>query len=304
MTGLVQELQRDALSKDVKIEDLLRKAKAVAVKLGQTEIQAWLNAELEGYRNVSKEQIPAYRHVYAQLKGFNPYQGWLPIVLKDDELDELINSRHLTESIASLSHLIDRDSNGPFALNLAPSNAAIIQKAIDEEVEIKNFVERGAIVSILDAIRTKVLEWALELEKSGIKGENMSFSASEKNAAATITIANIENFAAGAIGHIGAGTTIHVDQTIGVKSEIIGQIASLISDLRAKQTDLPLLKTLQPEIDAIQNELSGKRNPTAIKATLSSMKNILEGAAGSALAASSPEIVHFIERLGKLIGLI
>ena len=48
MPSLVEELQRDALNA-AKMSDLLRKAKAIAVKLEFPELEEWVEHELNGY---------------------------------------------------------------------------------------------------------------------------------------------------------------------------------------------------------------------------------------------------------------
>jgi len=49
MPSLVEELQRDALNANAKVSDLLRKAKAIAVKLELPELEEWVEHELNGY---------------------------------------------------------------------------------------------------------------------------------------------------------------------------------------------------------------------------------------------------------------
>lgn len=45
---------------------------------------------------------------------------------------------------------------------------------------------------IIEHVRNRLLEWALELEKKGILGENMSFNEKEKSTAQNITVNNRE----------------------------------------------------------------------------------------------------------------
>jgi hypothetical protein len=61
MTGIVLELQREALGKGVRISDLLRKVLLVARKLKVSEIEAWVLSELNGYSDGA--EIPEYRQV-------------------------------------------------------------------------------------------------------------------------------------------------------------------------------------------------------------------------------------------------
>ena len=73
MAGLVDELQADALDESIHVMALLRKAKAVSVKLNAPSISAWIDNELQGYR--SNEDIPEYRHVRGALFVSIPSMG-------------------------------------------------------------------------------------------------------------------------------------------------------------------------------------------------------------------------------------
>src|SRR3954471_21626278 len=76
--GLVLQLQSDAMDSSVPITDLLRKAKAVAVKLKQNELLQWLEYEITGYTKGA--EIPTYRKQYSRLQFLNPVRGWCPVV--------------------------------------------------------------------------------------------------------------------------------------------------------------------------------------------------------------------------------
>ena len=60
MSSLVFELQHDALEEKVHVSSLLRKAIAVARKLGVSDADHWLNNELNGYPK-DAEQRPRRR---------------------------------------------------------------------------------------------------------------------------------------------------------------------------------------------------------------------------------------------------
>ena len=50
------------------------------------------------------------------------------------------------------------------------------------------------LATVIDAVRTMILNWSLKLEEEGILGEGLSFSEEEKQKAATSTQIRIENF--------------------------------------------------------------------------------------------------------------
>ncbi|MEO0541525.1 MAG: hypothetical protein AAFZ80_11770, partial [Cyanobacteria bacterium P01_A01_bin.105] len=86
MNSLVLELQRDALDSSISVLDILRKAYVVARKLDIEQFQKWIELELNGY---NEHSIPDYRSVKGQLRAWNPYHGWHPIVTYDQSLLEV-----------------------------------------------------------------------------------------------------------------------------------------------------------------------------------------------------------------------
>jgi len=102
MSSLVLELQRDALDASVPILALLRKSLVVAKKLNIQEFQHWVQNELNGYANGS--EIPKYRFVRGELKAFNPYQGWIPMVLPL-EVANIIENRPIPQPVSTVQSL-------------------------------------------------------------------------------------------------------------------------------------------------------------------------------------------------------
>ncbi len=183
MSGLVLELQAEALSRETSVSDLLRKALAVSKKLGVSEIEEWINYELKGYPIDS--EVPEYRTVHGQIKVWNLYHGWQPLHFGDPELGEKLSSRKIMQPIGELDALNTSDGtlHVPFPEHVKNS----LMKAMKIPLEPTLHVPSTEVVGILDAVRNIILEWALELEQNGILGEGMSFSKEEKITASQVT---------------------------------------------------------------------------------------------------------------------
>lgn len=63
MSSLVLDLQQEVLNKDCDILNALRKAHLIASKLQLKEFDIWIQHELNGYENCSRDEIPNYRTV-------------------------------------------------------------------------------------------------------------------------------------------------------------------------------------------------------------------------------------------------
>lgn len=98
MSGLVEQLQMEALNKGNSIVELLRRTKLAAVKLGMRGAVSWVDAELDGY----DAPPPDYRMVKGELQWWNPYHGWFPAAITDAELNDAVCRRPVTEPVTSL----------------------------------------------------------------------------------------------------------------------------------------------------------------------------------------------------------
>ncbi|QEQ90284.1 hypothetical protein F1602_24505 [Pseudomonas putida] len=182
MNSLVLDLQRDALDRGIHITDLLRKALLVSRKLKIKDIEAWINNELNGY---TENLIPDYRVVYGELKAFNPYRGWMPVMV-DKHWDKMIRQQNIFLSVSQIESLADNSEEGNFVIKYPPTQANIIMKLIGEQFEPALYVPTHHLIRIIDTTKTKIMEFALDLEEKGILGDGIVFSRDEQIRAQTI----------------------------------------------------------------------------------------------------------------------
>lgn len=110
----VLELQALACDPDSDILSVLMKAKMIAVKLGLSDLTEWIQLELNGYP--SFDTVPEYRKGQSQLKAYSPqHQSWVPLVVNfnDAELNAMVSTFHITESISSIKKMSNKGEN-PF----------------------------------------------------------------------------------------------------------------------------------------------------------------------------------------------
>jgi len=283
MAGLVLELQRDALDMKVPVADLLRKALVVSRKLDLAEVQSWIEQELGGYGDT---ETPDYRKVFGQPKAFNPYRGWQPIMSEDPKYMDALSERYLAQSVAELEDLSQRDS-GALTMPYGAKASASIRKAIGIDLEVVLFVSRQDLVKVLDAVRNKVLDWSLDLEKRGIIGADMTFSKEEKITASQIhynTVTNIGTMNNSQLQQNSSGSQVIVGTDIATQvTAIVDAVFSNMADLKLS----PVAKDeLVAELETLRAQAASPKPKTSIlKEGLQSVKAILEGAAGNVVAS-------------------
>ena len=141
------------------------------------------------------------------------------------------------------------------------------------------------IGGIVERVRNTVLEWALSLEKRGILGEGMAFTAQEKETAHSVY--HIGNF-------IGSMTDSQIQQDAENSSQSyeksidLQAVRAVLGELQVRKEELRLAIDDQRRLDELLKDI-GKEgdspNPKTgvVREGLSSIRSIVEGAAGSAL---------------------
>lgn len=293
MSGLIEEIQRDALNKNVPVDALLRKVKLAAAKLQLESLETWVEHELNGYDG----DLPGYRKITGQPAGWNPYNGWIPVYSDDERFMNLISEAPVSQSVATLQDLIDNNSGGPLHFPLPPGMVASLNELMSFQTpRIVIQFGRGSIISILDAVRNMVLDWAIEMEKKGVLGDGMSFDHQEKiqakQAMTTFHIGSIGNF----VGNMGSGNTsgdvIASIETVKKVKELIKQIKSSQDDLMKSGVDGEQLLSKIAEIEETINASQPEKG--RLKRLLEDTRNILTAAAGNLTAEGAIALISSI----------
>jgi hypothetical protein len=297
MSSIVIELQREALDRKLPVSDLLRKALVVSRKLGQTEFQVWIERELNGYG--VKDDIPEYREVVGDIRGWNPYRGWIPLIFEDSEEGRRLSKRKSSQSLAELEHLIDGRERGgmlhmPFPLEVQRA----LSKGFGFETQVSLMTPTSSIVGMIDAVRTIVLNWALQLEESGVLGEGMSFSTEEKQAAKA-TPQNITNYFGPVQSALVQQGNAQANQIVSIAHVDVAALTTLTEKLASAIPKLSLDDSKAAEANAelatLRSQIASP-NPkkTIVAESLKSLRSILEGAGGGVAA-------QLLIEVGKLL---
>lgn len=194
MTSCVEELQNHCLDPNYPLAELLNKAYFIALKLDLVELSTWLKNEIYGYRE--QAPIPVYREVQSELYIENSYhQRKIPLSIPDQEFENKVKRVFLIQPISELEPFKKMDpSAGELELPIPGNKRVILQRMFGTSSLIKQVVSLTDVVGICETVRHKILEWAVQLEKEGIRGENLTFNKEEKEKAVNnYQITNCQN---------------------------------------------------------------------------------------------------------------
>lgn len=179
--GIVIQLQREALDDSVDIETLLRKAYLVARKLQLKEFENWISQEQNGYED--KNEVPDYRTICGEIKAWNPYNGWIPVVFDGKAIDTL-NKTMILLPISIISDLYKYGKN-PLGMGVAGELTEFLNKSEPSFLKTNYSFQytKSELHKIVSAVRNRILDWSILLEENGIIGEELKFTNDEIEAA-------------------------------------------------------------------------------------------------------------------------
>jgi hypothetical protein len=309
MTALIIDLQKKLLDKNNSTTDLLRLMRLISSKLEFPDIESWILKELNGYD--TKEEVPKYRQVQGTIKIKTSYHGWQPLFFENHELGESLSTRGCGQPISELESLIQSSKGDGILIMHYPLD--IEQKIMQGISGMRSpmqpalFISSAQIQKIIQTVRNNILDWSLKLEKVGILGENMKFSFEEKKQSSNADISlpskyyghNITVVQRMTSSQIQQGNTDSV-QTFTCSLPDLQKVNELINELREKFELLQLNTHQQTEVEADLATLEAQKNSPKphfhiIKATLQSLRSILEGVASSVASA------YILEKINSLL---
>jgi hypothetical protein len=233
---LVRKLQAEAANPDASVTNLLRTAKIAATKLNATDALVWIDRELNGYMKVKVEDLPPYRQLIGIPKGYHPYYGWQPIHFGNAKTAEAFSLAPIGMALGAIEKTVN-EASGDFSFPYPPEVKVELRQAIQQRIpflpDLQISLERGQLWNIVDQVRNLILNWALELEKAGVLGEDMHFSEQEKGQAEPVTqqffIQNV-----GVFGNVTDQASVTNQQTATAKIDLdLGQVSDLLAQVRA-----------------------------------------------------------------------
>lgn len=296
MTALVPELVNMASDPAVPVSDLLRRALVAAHRLNMPELADWISSELNGYTG----DLPDYRKIRGQLEAMHPYHGPVPLQMtgtKNVDWLTLLPERGAVAELEPYSkgvgtlhrhfpQALEREIMGVMSTPMRPH-------LMFTTVQIRGIVER---------VRSRILEWALDLERRGVLGEGMTFTQQEKQ------IVQQQHYHFGdvsgsqiQIGSNGSTQTQNHDATGVDVAALTGLIEALSSALDRSVVEGEAVDELRAELATLRAQAtSPKPKWEIIKATARSIKTVAEGAAGNILGELAKP--HFLTLLALTAG--
>jgi AbiTii len=257
--SLLAEIQSSLLDDKSAIGPILLKLRFLASRLGVPILEEWVKHEIEGYPD--EAPVPEYREVGITYTG--TFQNMHQVV-HDIPVSNILISKYagrnwvtigIRNSIAVVDDRIARkgEKGGMFAINTGNLSLLLQGKIYGKDVAVVQIVGKfdiSAFVTIQAAVRAKVLDLTLEIEKAvpaaadivvGVKPAPLTPSEAEKVAQVA------QNVFYGPVTQVSNSGTLRpiiINSVVGDTGQLIKALAGAgVSDVEAKE----LAKIVQAE---------------------------------------------------------
>ena len=172
--SLLRDIQTSVIVSEQSIAPILLKLRLLAARLGSGPLEEWIKYESEGYPEGA--EIPDYRRIPVSYRA--TFFGSFGRELRDVPISGYLVEQYAGEkwinhqnrqSIAAIDDLIKNSSeNGTFQID-ASNLILLLQGKVYKDYacnSVVGTVSRTSLVEIQYAVRTRVLELTLELERS------------------------------------------------------------------------------------------------------------------------------------------
>lgn len=287
MASIVLSLQAELLESNCDVMQALRKAHVIATKLHLTEFDKWIVSEMNGYKG-DYTTIPEYRQLKGELKAQNPARGWIPIMIPNNQLEDVLCIMPAYESIAELLELKQHSTTNNFIYRYPAEQALKVMEMTNMPAlwPIALFISIHRIADIVDKVRNTLLEWTLTLESEGILGEGMTFNEQEATTAKGIP-QQIYYYGPVVNGDVTnsvlvSGEENSVDYNTADFASFFREVRdSIASEKMSKENQEVALEL----VDDVESKVQKRKKPGIIKAALSGLRDFVVSVGADITAA-------------------
>lgn len=276
--SLLQEIQNAAVDPNIDISFLLRKCKILASRLKNPEFSNWVDQELNGYENT--DVLPDYRvaRVHSQghffgLGGSRLQNADIPLSCIDKEYREYLEKCYCMQPISAYVDLLKTSKGGGnYQEPWPPDLVAHVGKGIYKYMNCLTawkVLPRTVVVSLVEAVRNRVLNFALEIEAQAPDAGEASLNNPPLPQEQVTHIFHTHIY--GNVGNIAQGSQ-NVTQTsaINITENNIQSLKKYLESLGLTPENIETLEAAIEE-DQIENARNEKRLGSRVSAWLGSV---------------------------------
>ena len=273
---LLDEIINLAVDNKQPITTLLRKCIVLAHQLRNERLRKWANEELNGYSHI--KNLPEYRTLPGPATGLFVGPGWarfqqgIPSLMLEKEHREFAETVYIAQPVGTLEDTLKSGSGPNLSFPWSANLVAYYHEKLQHQWQLfsaHQTVPKSAVAGVLDTVRTRVLNMALEIQTElGGKDEDLEEITPEESKKVDQTIVN--NIYGGNV-YLSSGDSTMTATTIQQQQQniVAGDWGQLEHALKDAGITGPELKELSAAVEADRNQKLKENGPVVkwIKAT-------------------------------------
>lgn len=313
MVSPVLELQQRVLDHDIPASTLARFALLIAKRVRDEKMAQWCADELGGYKKSPKDL--AYRVAYGEYMASDRWGRDVPVMVKEPKVLDIITKVPIWMSLGEIEAMLSGESNATsWKMYLPPEMEAKLREGMSRDVtRLFRLVQRQQLAQVLEAVRSRLFDWTVELQANGIAIDGADFPELPRRkggdaveAARSIKTETYVEVREASQSPVQVGTR-NSSQETSYKGIDADQVRRMVDAMEADLKGMPqgdvTLRKLMDELQTIRNVLdSPAAKPSWISEGLRSVKHMLENAAGTVLGEALKDS-QYIAQIGRMLGM-
>lgn len=247
--SLLREIQAAAVDSSEHLPDLLRKCKLLGARLGSADFKAWVEHELNGYPDGSP--VPAYRVLnvisygnFVGPGGSALNNGPIPPLCIPEKHRESVSVVQTRDPVSAIADLVRDPGRSELMAPWAPDFTAFYGDKIYQGMNCIyawRSISRSSMVAILDAVRTRILSFAIEIESESPDAGEAPLGTSPVRPEHVSQVFNTNIW--GSVGNVAAGShTFSQESDLKVIQGDLDSLRKYLSDLQIPPNELATLE--------------------------------------------------------------
>lgn len=266
--SLLRDIQASLLADDSNIGPILLRLRFLASRLGSDVLVEWIKHEMEGYP--PEVEVPNYRVIDVRFTGdFGGAAGDsirnapIPPFLIEKHAGKAWTHHEMRQSVATVDEMVGKDAGGSLGIG-AEDLILVLQGKIYPNYTCMNItgnVSRASLIEVQYLVKTKILEFTIELEKlipvaseiviaPLLKGEPVVDAEKVTQLTQQIFNGNVTNISSSGseaqiILQIGQGNREDLEKCLvdaGIEQEDAVEFAKIVAEEEPESADEPLGK--------------------------------------------------------------
>jgi AbiTii len=247
--SLLREIQDAATNDTGDLTTVLRKCRILATRLKHNGLKNWTQNELDGY--LLEKNLPDYR--VRQCHSFGNFFGTfgrqlqnapIPLTSIPEEFRKILTQIRFQQGVAGLQDMVKRADKDTLQ-NRWPADAYKLfgHSIYDDMVlmEAWNIIPVSFLVNILDTVRNRILNFALEIEEQIPEAANLSAISSSVPSSKIRQIFNTTIY--GSVGNMAtAGQNFSQLTVVTISQDDFEELSKFLKDLGFDNDDVSDLK--------------------------------------------------------------